>query len=97
MAEALHPEVLVRPRARESTAAWTWSAPDSSRDCLETLEEIAIEGQGDLPDAGGREFHYIPCLNERHEWIAALTDLAERNLRGWIERQPPSSRPLGIV
>ena len=38
--------------------------------------------------AGGKEFHYIPCLNERPAWITALADLAVRNLHGWLE--PPA-------
>lgn len=58
-------------------------------DCLETLEEIAIEGKGLFIAAGGGEFRYIPCLNERHEWIAALTDLVERNLHGWTGQPSP--------
>ena len=32
-------------------------------------------------DAGGKEFRYIPCLNERHEWIEALAALAKRELK----------------
>ena len=54
--------------------------PGFVADCLETLEEIGIEGKSIFLRAGGRELHYIPCLNERHEWIRALTDLAVRNL-----------------
>lgn len=53
-------------------------------DCLETLEEIAIEGRQIYTEAGGRELNYLPCLNDSHEWIAALTDIAVRNLGGWI-------------
>jgi ferrochelatase len=45
-------------------------------DCLETLEEIAIEGKQIFTEAGGGEYNYIPCLNERHDWLHALTDLA---------------------
>jgi ferrochelatase len=45
-------------------------------DCLETLEEIAIECRDAFLATGGREFHYIPCLNERPDWISALTDIA---------------------
>ncbi len=45
-------------------------------DCLETLEEIAIEGKQIFTEAGGGEYNYIPCLNERHDWLNALTDLA---------------------
>jgi ferrochelatase len=33
--------------------------------------------------AGGKEFHHIPCLNERHEWIQALARIAADNLHGW--------------
>jgi ferrochelatase len=57
--------------------------PGFTADCLETLEEIAIEGKAIFAKSGGGELRYIPCLNERHEWIAALTDLVERNLRDW--------------
>lgn len=57
--------------------------PGFVSDCLETLEEIAIEAKALFREAGGGELRYIPCLNDRHEWIAALTDLIERNLHGW--------------
>jgi ferrochelatase len=57
--------------------------PGFTADCLETLEEIAIEGKAIFTRAGGGELRYIPCLNDRHEWIAALTDLVERNLHDW--------------
>jgi ferrochelatase len=33
--------------------------------------------------AGGKEFHYIPCLNDDPEWITALCNLSERHLAGW--------------
>ena len=46
--------------------------PGFVSDCLETLEEIAIEGKKTFLQAGGGEFHYIPCLNERDDWIHAL-------------------------
>lgn len=66
-------------------------------DCLETLEEIAIEGKNIYLGAGGRELRYIPCLNERHEWIRALEQLAARNLHGWMQtgpaEAPESARP----
>jgi ferrochelatase len=82
---------------REKTARVDVLCPGFVADCLETLEEIAIENKALFLNAGGREFHYISCLNDRHEWISALAELAERNLRGWVERQPQTSRPLGIV
>ena len=57
--------------------------PGFVADCLETLEEIAIEGKSVFLQAGGREFHHIPCLNERDDWIHALTDIVLTNLLGW--------------
>jgi len=58
--------------------------PGFVADCLETLEEIAQEGKEDFLHAGGSEYHYIPCLNERPDWIQALGDLALNNLQGWL-------------
>jgi protoporphyrin/coproporphyrin ferrochelatase len=58
--------------------------PGFVSDCLETLEEIAMEGKTIFTQAGGREFHYIPCLNERSDWINVLADIALENLQGWL-------------
>ena len=58
--------------------------PGFVSDCLETLEEIAIENKAAFLGAGGREFHYIPCLNERDDWIRALCSIAVDNLAGWL-------------
>jgi protoporphyrin/coproporphyrin ferrochelatase len=57
--------------------------PGFVSDCLETLEEIAIEGKAAFLQAGGQEFNFIPCLNQRDEWIQTLTDIAAENLQGW--------------
>ena len=59
--------------------------PGFVSDCLETLEEIAIEGKATFLNAGGREYHTIPCLNERADWIHALSSLVASNLLGWTE------------
>ena len=53
-------------------------------DCLETLEEIAIEVRAAFLQAGGREFHYIPCLNERDDWIATLAEISRTHLGNWL-------------
>ena len=55
--------------------------PGFVSDCLETLEEIAIEGKQIFSKAGGGEYNYIPCLNERHDWLKALTALTLRALK----------------
>ncbi len=51
-------------------------------DCLETLEEIAQEGKEIFTDAGGREFSYVPCMNEDPAWIAALETLIKESWAG---------------
>jgi ferrochelatase len=58
--------------------------PGFPADCLETLEEIAIEGKAAFLNGGGKEYHYIPCLNENDAWLKGLTDIALENLGGWV-------------
>jgi ferrochelatase len=58
--------------------------PGFLADCLETLEEIGIEGKGIFLGAGGREFHLLPCLNEREDWIQSLASIAHEHLAGWV-------------
>jgi len=60
--------------------------PGFTADCLETLEEIAMEGRDAFRAAGGQEFHYIPCLNDHPSWLAALAEIAQRHLQGWPVR-----------
>ena len=69
--------------------------PGFVSDCLETLEEIAIEGKAVFLTAGGGDFHYIPCLNERDDWIHALADIAAKNLLGWIGAAPAAAELQG--
>ena len=59
--------------------------PGFVADCLETLEEIAMEGKHTFQQAGGGEFRYIDCLNDDPQWIAALAGIVEKNLQGWRE------------
>lgn len=54
-------------------------------DCLETMEEIAIAGREQFHEAGGEDFHYIPCLNDNPQWIDALENLVRENLQGWLQ------------
>ncbi|MEO7245051.1 MAG: ferrochelatase [Rubrivivax sp.] len=57
--------------------------PGFVSDCLETLEEIALEARVAFEGAGGTRLGVIPCLNDQHEWIAALASIALRHLQGW--------------
>ena len=60
--------------------------PGFAADCLETLEEIAIEGRDTFRKAGGKEYHYIPTTNDLPAFMAALTLIALENLHGWASR-----------
>ncbi|WP_417806412.1 ferrochelatase [Thioclava sp.] len=60
-------------------------SPAFSADCIETLEEINGEICEAFKHAGGETFTYIPCLNDDDLHIAALMDLVQENLAGWIE------------
>ena len=60
--------------------------PGFVADCLETLEEIAMEGRDAFKAAGGQEFHYVPCLNDNPTWLAALAEIVQDHLQGWPTR-----------
>lgn len=45
-------------------------------DCLETLEEIAMEGKEEFLESGGEEFHTLSCINDNDEWVNVII--------GWI-------------
>ena len=68
--------------------------PGFIADCLETLEEIAMEVKQDFINAGGKEFHYIPCLNESQEWLRGLAEITEQHLSGWPTKMTTGLRDL---
>jgi len=70
--------------------------PGFPADCLETLEEIAGEGKARFIAAGGKDYHYISCLNERDDWLHALTDIAARHLLGWPTQTVPATAELEL-
>jgi len=59
--------------------------PGFAVDCLETLEEIAMENRDEFIHAGGKEYNYIPCLNDSDTHINSLYDIAKKNIQGWIK------------
>lgn len=61
--------------------------PGFISDCLETMEEIALSGRTQFLRAGGKNFHYIPCLNAEPYWLRALSTLILENTQDW--RQNP--------
>lgn len=59
-------------------------------DCLETIEEISMEGKAEFLEAGGESFEQIPCLNDHPAWIEVL----RKRIQGWIDgaAAPPAIR-----
>jgi protoporphyrin/coproporphyrin ferrochelatase len=58
--------------------------PGFSADCLETLEEIAVENARVFKRNGGEKFAAIPCLNDSEPGMLMIARLAVRELKGWI-------------
>lgn len=52
--------------------------PTFTADCIETLEEIAIQGREAFRAAGGEELTLIPCLNDQPQWVTGLISLCRR-------------------
>ncbi len=83
-AEWLRPytiDVLTELGARGASV--TVCCPGFPADCLETLEEIGMEGRALFDAAGGRRFVYSPCLDDDPRWIEALAAIARRHMTGW--------------
>ena len=71
--------------------------PGFTSDNLETLEEIDQEAREAFLHNGGEAFHFIPCLNDQHEWMAALAGLAIKHLQGWPTPSPdPDTHTLDL-
>ena len=50
-------------------------------DCLETLEEIAMEGKEEFIEAGGEQYSYVPCLNDDENWAKLISDWTKEYLK----------------
>jgi len=62
------------------------ACPGFAADCLETLEEIALEGKAAFVEAGGKDFHYIPTTNDTPPWMTAISIIVMENLEGWTPK-----------
>jgi ferrochelatase len=71
--------------------------PGFSADCLETLEEIAVENRELFIKTGGKRYRYIPALNESPEHIGCLVDLIRKHTLGWLEFSPDFSAAAGLA
>lgn len=69
--------------------------PAFAADCLETIEEISGENREYFEEHGGERFQYIPCLNDRPDFVHFLGDLVERHAQGWPEAD--MARDISLV
>jgi ferrochelatase len=77
-------DVTVKSLAERGVKNIAIITPGFSADCLETLEEIAMENAEIFKHAGGENFAAIPCLNDSEPGMAVIRDLVARELKGWI-------------
>lgn len=84
-AEWLQPytQPTLEEMARNGTRHVDLICPGFTADCLETLEEIAMECKAAFLARGGQAFNYVPCLNDRPDFIQALVSIVRRHLGGW--------------
>jgi protoporphyrin/coproporphyrin ferrochelatase len=76
-------DATVRSLAEEGVKNLAVITPGFSSDCLETLEEIAMENAEIFRHAGGENFAAIPCLNDTPGGMAVIRDIVTRELKGW--------------
>ncbi len=95
-AEWLQPytEPTLKELAQQGVKRVAVVCPGFVTDCLETLEEIAVEAKTAFLDAGGESFQYIPCLNDDPEWVADLAAILQPHLHGWPAVSPQDSGEL---
>ncbi|MXO62654.1 ferrochelatase [Qipengyuania oceanensis] len=77
-------DVTLEAEARAGTRRIAVATPGFSADCLETLEEIALQGRDQFIEAGGENFAALSCLNDGDAGMAMLERLVRRELSGWI-------------
>jgi ferrochelatase len=77
-------DVTVKELARKGVKNLAVITPGFSADCLETLEEIAVENAHIFKENGGSNFFAIPCLNDSELGMTVISQLALRELQGWL-------------
>lgn len=79
-------DATVRELAAQGVRRLDVACPGFAVDCLETLEEIAMQNRDFFIEAGGKELRYIPALNDSRGQVDSLAALALRHMQGWPER-----------
>ena len=78
-------DITLGQLARDGVGKIDVICPGFAADCLETLEEIAVQNRELFEAAGGKELRYIPALNDRTDHIALIQSLVARHTVGWTQ------------
>lgn len=77
-------DATLAEEAARGTRRLAVACPGFAADCLETLEEVAMEGRDAFLEAGGEHFAALSCLNTSDAGVAMLEKMLRRELSGWI-------------
>lgn len=75
---------MIEAEAHAGTKRMAVAMPGFSADCLETLEEIAMEGRDQFLEAGGERYAALSCLNDDTIGMDMIEALVRQELAGWI-------------
>lgn len=75
--------VVLTAWGQQKVASVQVLSPAFSADCLETLEELAVENKHNFQQAGGGDYHYIPALNADDAHIAVFADVVKAHINAW--------------
>ncbi len=76
----------VKQLAEEGVKRLAIVCPGFAADCVETLEEIALEAGEIFKEHGGEQFTLIPCLNDTPDGVRVLTGCIKNELQGWLDK-----------
>jgi ferrochelatase len=71
-------------------------SPGFAADCVETLEELNMQGRETFLENGGENFTFIPCLNATPDSVQLLADMATRELQGWVDPSADAATPASL-
>jgi ferrochelatase len=77
-------DMTVKSLAKQGVKNLAVITPGFSADCLETLEEIAVENAHIFTKNGGENFVHIPCLNDSEPGMLVIWTVVLRELKGWV-------------
>jgi ferrochelatase len=77
-------DMTVKALAAQGVKSLAVITPGFAADCLETLEEIAVENAEFFKHGGGENFAAIPCLNDSDLGVRVIREVVQRELMGWV-------------